>query len=259
MPRPGPLALCHKAIRGQTMEPSGALSTKSRQRSDVIAVIFGALSLGFSGYALWLSNRTSEKQTTFEQEQSAPVLAPGTPPELRGRIVTVNTDYRKVLKRADRMLLRRAHRGHIVVPMRNGGSGIALTVGLPVVVEDCDREPKALPASTVGLLGTYALPSGSSDQLAYFQPRGPKFRAGSVEVGGQRLSYGWDYAHFGVSPKPASQNLLLWCTDGARRKLRWTCTAYSKAEKNPYGRQYVVQSQIYGSKDFPEGVDTVSP
>jgi hypothetical protein len=143
--------------------------------------------------------------------------------------------------------------------MRNGGSGIALTVGLPLVVEDCEREPQALPSSTVGLLGTYALPSGSSDQLAFFQPKGTKFHNGSVEVGGKRLWYGWDYAGFGTRPNPARQNLLLWYTDGARRKLRWTCTAYNEAETTPYGQQYAVQSQIYGSKDFPRGVDTISP
>jgi hypothetical protein len=157
------------------------------------------------------------------------------------------------------MLLSRTPRGHVVIPMRNGGAGIALTVGLPVLVQDCEREPQALPSTTVGLLGTYALPSGGSDQLAYFQPNGPKYRNGLVVLDGKRRWYGWDYVHFGKRPKPAKQKLLLWYTDGARRKLRWTCTTYSQKESTPYGRQYTVGQQIYGSKDFPAEADNVSP
>ncbi len=217
------------------------------------------VSVVISGLALFQSNQTAERQASFEQEQSAPVLAPGTEPGDRGRTITVNTEYRKVRKRADRMLLSRGPRGHLVLPMRNGGAGIALTVGLPLLVEDCVTEPKVLPPSTVGLLGTYALPSGSSEQLGYFQPKGPKYRNGSVEVDGKRRWYGWDYVNFGIRPKPATQNLLLWYTDGARRKLRWTCTTYSAAGTTADGQEYAVQAQVYGSNEFPEDADTISP
>jgi hypothetical protein len=249
-------------------DPSSEPVTSSWQRfrawlldvkpTDVLGVLFAAASVGLSIAAIVVSERTADKQSKFEREQSAPVLAPETPPEIRGRPIPVTTQYEKVRKRADRLLVRTSGRGHVIVPMRNGGSGIALTVGLPVLVQDCDREPAALPSSAVGLLGTYSLPSGAYDQLAYFQPKPSLFRAGSVEVDGKRFWYGWDYVNFGKRPKPTSQKLLLWYTDGARRKLRWTCTTYSRQEATPYGRQYAVSQQIYGSKDVPEDLDSFS-
>jgi hypothetical protein len=232
--------------------------------SDAFGLVFTALSVVISVLAFMKATQTAEdqqdtqhRQATFEREQSAPVLAPGTPLQQRGQTIKVFTDYREVRKRADRLLLNR-QLGHFVVPMRNGGAGIALTVGLPLLVQDCLLEPVVLPSEkTVGLLGTYLIPSGGSDQLAYFQPKGPKYQTGSVDVGGTKLWYSWDYANFGRKPKPASRNLLLWYTDGARRRLRWTCTTYQPAKATEDGQQYAVSSQIYGSKEFPSDADTI--
>jgi hypothetical protein len=226
--------------------------------TDAIGAVFGVVSVVIAALALWQSNQTANRQTDFEQEQSAPVLAPGTPSEVRGKTITVDTEFRRVTKRADRMLLRREPRGHLVVPMRNGGAGIALTVGLPLLVEDCVEQPQALPSTTVGLLGTYSVPSGSYEQLAYFQPHGKEYANGSVQVDGQSRWYGWDYARFGQSPEPTSTNVLVWYTDGARRKLRWTCTTYSAAKRTADGEQFAVQAQVYGSRDFPEEADTIA-
>ena len=145
-----------------------------------------------------------------------------------------------------------------MIPLRNGGAGIALTVGLPLLVEDCLKEPAALPEGVVGRLGTYTLPSGTADQLAYFQPRGAQYEGGSVEVDGSKRWYGWDYAEFGSSPKPRARKVLVWYTDGARRKLRWTCTTYRLARKTHYGEEYRVHAQRYGSRDYPAQADATS-
>jgi hypothetical protein len=155
-------------------------------------------------------------------------------------------------------------RGHVIVPVRNGGEGQALLVGFPVLVEDCEAEPAALPTSTVGRLGVYSVPSGETEQLGYFQPQDPddpqKYKNGDVDVDGKSRWYGWDYAQFGEQPEPRSQNLLLWYTDGARRMLRWTCITYTlKAkETTKYGEQYAVDGHFYGSKEFPEDADTIA-
>ena len=217
----------------------------------------GALSVLIAGLALFQSCQTEDRQSTFEQEQSAPVLAHGTPLEQRGRTARVSTEYRTVVKRLDRMLLRRGRRGHVIIPVQNGGAGLALLVGMPLLVEDCENEPAKLPSRTVGRLGVYAVPSGGTEQLAYFQPEGPEFRNGTVEVDGKQRWYGWDYARFGTDPKPTSRNLLLWYTDGARRRLRWTCVEYTLQERTKYGEQYAVQGHFYGSKAFPDEVDTI--
>ena len=73
------------------------------------------------------------------------------------------------------------------------------------------------------------------------------------------LWYGWDYAQFGEKPEPKSENLLLWYTDGARRRLRWTCITYTlkNEETTKYGEQYAVESHFYGSREFPEEADPI--
>jgi hypothetical protein len=230
-------------------------------------VIGAVLSLGavaVSIFALVQSNDTADKQATFEQEQSAPVLAPEASPKDRGKTLTVHTAYRTYDKRADRMLLTRRDkgetRGHLVIPVRNGGAGLALTVGVPLLVQDCVREPERLPTRTAGLLGTYVVPSGSSDQLGYFEPPRKQQQNGNLSVAGERRWYRQDYRNFGGRGGTPTWNVLLWYTDGARRKLRWTCTNYgSKPTKTADGEEYAVRSQIYGSRNFPRDADSVSP
>jgi hypothetical protein len=179
----------------------------------------------------------------------------------------VFTEHRSVVKRLDRMLLRTVDPGglgHVIVPVTNGGEGLALLVGFPLLVEDCEGQPAALPTNTVGRLGVYSVPSGASEQLGYFQPQDPedpqKYENGTVDIDGKRHWYGWDYAQFGEKPEPTSQNLLLWYTDGARQRLRWTCTTYTLKgdETTTYGEQYAVEGHFYGSREFPEEADTIS-
>jgi hypothetical protein len=230
--------------------------------TDVLGLVFTLASVAFAGWALYKSNETakaqraaSDDQADFqrraEEEQSAPLLAPETPPGVRGKKIRVTTQYATVHKRADRLFLDRKG-PRFVIPVRNGGAGIALTVGLPVLVEDCDQEPRTLPAPTVGLLGTYVIPTGESDQLAYLQPKrtATGFEPGRVRVAGRSRWYGWDYKHFGTKPTPATRKVLLWYTDGAQHELRWTCTSYIPAKGSAGGSQYAVESQIYGHRPW---------
>ena len=171
--------------------------------TDALSVIISLISVGLAGWALRESQLTSDSQTEFQkrsEEQSAPVLAPGTPPQTRGKTIRVSTEYATVEKRADRFFLDRAER-RIVIPLRNGGAGIALTVGVPLLVDNCSQ-PNVLPQRTVGLLGTYLISSGGSDQLGFLQPK--SLRPGSVQVGNRSLRYSWDYENFGKRSAPES-------------------------------------------------------
>jgi hypothetical protein len=138
------------------------------------ADVFGMLSVLIAVVALVEAGQVTRGQFSLErqtEELSAPVLAPGSPPTERGQRIVVSTEYgSKLDKRADRLLLQTQGRARLVIPAVNGGAGIALTVGLPVVVEDCATEPGLLPAGAVSLQGTYVIPSGGSDQLGFLSP-----------------------------------------------------------------------------------------
>jgi hypothetical protein len=138
--------------------------------------------------------------------------------------------------------------GRMIIPLRNGGAGIALTLGRPVLVEDCDREPRYLPASAVGQLGTYFLPSGGSDQLGYLQR--PADKNGTVTIEAKAYWYSFDYEHFAEIRKGRPTNVVVWYTDGAQRLLRWTCITYSFDRANSKGSQteWAVESQVYGTR-----------
>jgi hypothetical protein len=127
-----------------------------------------------------------------------------------------------------------------------------------VVVDDCVHEPNALPPRTVGLLGTYVIPSGGSEQLGYLQPPGEPEHA-TVAVDGEKLGFSFDYQHFAINTDPRGSaasfaNLLIWYTDGAQRKLRWTCISYRRTGRlKSGGIQWGVQSTTYGSRAWPPG------
>jgi hypothetical protein len=116
--------------------------------TDVASVALTMGSIILAVVALTKANQAAPQQ----QEQAAPVLAPGTPLEERGEIEDVAVEYAKVTKRLDRLFLDRSAtteeppRGRLVIPLRNGGAGIALTVGLPVVVADCAKQPALMPS-----------------------------------------------------------------------------------------------------------------
>jgi hypothetical protein len=141
--------------------------------------------------------------------------------------------------------------------MRNGGNGIALTIGVPVVVQTCDQEPTELAArgsqAIRGPLGTYVLPSGSSDQLAFVSTR-YRHVEGNVSVQSKSLWYTFDYDRFGlVNGAGAFGNFLIWYTDGARSKLRWVCIQYQFRPADSRGREteWAVNEQTYGVAPLP--------
>ena len=135
-----------------------ASSTKEKRRgfrgwwagtkpTDLLSVIVALISVGLagSGWALYRTNQVSQQQA----EASAPVLAAGTLLKERGQKMTVVTDFATTVKRADRMFLDR-QAGRLIIPLLNGGSGIAMTIGLPLLVADCSREPSMLRSPAVG-------------------------------------------------------------------------------------------------------------
>lgn len=224
---------------------------KDTKPTDVVAALLTLASVAIAIYALHKANEVSSQQA----EAAAPILAPGTPLAERGKNIRVATEYAEVTKRADWLYLDRSPtqtptRGRFVIPLRNGGSGIGLTIGLPVLVADCAKEPALLPEAAIKPpLGTYSFPSGESDQLGYLQPGGA-IAHGTVP-GHNEYWYSFDYKDFGLigtgKPKPA--NLLLWYTDGAQRKLRWTCIQYTGFGRRSDYEGGVV-NQYYGTRSM---------
>lgn len=214
--------------------------------TDIVAALISLLSIGIALVAFVKSDEASNQQA----EAAAPILAPGTPPSERGKHIIVTTEYAEVHKRADRLFLDRSA-GRLVVPIRNGGIGIAMTIGLPVVVADCREEPAMLLNTTVSPpLGTYVVPSGNADQLAYVEP---KDRAGGAVPGRPKLWFSFNYRRFGkIMPADSDRaNLLLWYTDGAQRKLRWTCVSYLPAGHNLHGEtEWGVYDQYFGTRQM---------
>lgn len=155
----------------------------------------------------------------------------------------------------------------MVVPIRNGGSGIALTIGDPVVVQTCDGEPRVLATdaenaatpdtarAVKGPLGSYVLPSGESDQLAFVATNYIGVH-GQVSVHGTPTWYTLDYGQFGVMksspPDRDFPNLLIWYTDGAQRKLRWVCIQYYYTDSRGQEYEWAVNKQTYGAAKFPD-------
>lgn len=228
---------------------------KGTKPTDLLSVLMALLSVAVAALALHKADQVAEQQ----EEANAPVLAPGTPLGERGEHGWVTTEYARVRKRLDRMLVDRGATareptgrlvrvGRMIIPLRNGGAGIALTLGHAVLVQDCDREPRYLPATAVGQLGTYFLPSGGSDQLGYLQR--PTDKYGTVTIDDKPYWYSFDYEHFAEIGKGRSTNVVVWYTDGARRLLRWTCITYSFDPSNSKGRQteWAVDSQVYGTR-----------
>jgi hypothetical protein len=128
-----------------------------REATPLIAILLTA----FSAYIAYHSFAEARSVAREQAESSEPILVPGMPFDERGKTIGVTTEYAFVRKRADRLYLSR-QAGRFIIPLRNGGSGIALTIGLPVVVQTCSDEPGVL-SRTAALgqtLGSYVLPAG---------------------------------------------------------------------------------------------------
>jgi hypothetical protein len=117
-----------------------------------VSTLAGMAAVASAVIAIIAIVKADEASTTAEN-LAAPLLAPTTPLDDRGKRITVATQYASVSKRAD-FLYWNSSTKRFVVPVQNGGGGIALTVGVPVIVEDCAEEPNLLPRAAVGLLGT---------------------------------------------------------------------------------------------------------
>ena len=211
--------------------------------TDLLLVLTAAVSIVVSVIAL----QRSDQVAALQQAESSPVLAPGTDLADRGRVMTIATETTTVRKRADWLFIdRRA--GRLVIPLRNGGNGIAMIVGRPVLVENCTLEPQRLPLSTTGALGTYIIPSGGSDQLAWLARKSDV--AGTVRVGNESFWYSFDYAHFGRigNSKSGPPSLVVWYTDGAQAKLRWSCMTFFRASGNNRMSEWAVEGVVYGAR-----------
>jgi len=232
--------------------PSHAAGTPQRARmawirgtkpTDLLLVLTAAVSIVVSVTAL----QRSDQVASLQEAESSPVLAPGTALTERGKAVTVATNTATVRKRADWLFMDNRV-GRIVVPLRNGGNGIAMIVGRPVLVENCTVEPQHLPLSTTGSLGTYIIQSGDSDQLAWLERKGDS--AGTVHVGNESFWYSFDYAHFGSidNSNGGNASLVVWCTDGAQIKLRWTCMTFLRASQSKGTSEWASEGVVYGAR-----------
>lgn len=97
---------------------------------------------------------------------------------------------------------------------------------------------------------SYIIPSGGSDQLGYVEPH----EAVTGHVAGQpKLWYSYAYKRFKtiVNVKgPRSANLLIWYTDGAQHKLRWTCIQYLPLHTLGEATEWGVFAQTYGTREM---------
>jgi hypothetical protein len=219
-----------------------------REGTPLIAIILTA----FSAYIAFHSLTEARSVSREQAESSEPILVPGTPLSERGRTIGVATDFAFVRKRADRLYLSRRS-GRLVIPLRNGGSGIALTIGLPVVVQTCSDEPRAL-SETAALgqtLGSYVIPSGESDQLGYVPGKDAHVH-GTVTVNGKARWYTFGYQDLGKGTFNIGR-LLLWYTDAALRTLRWTCITYQDvpAESRGLTTAWALTAQVFGESTLP--------
>lgn len=224
----------------------------------IVAALAGLATVASAVIAIVALVKADQASSTA-QDLTAPLLAPTTPLDKRGMTITVTTQFASVLKRAD-FLYWNSRTNRFVVPVQNGGGGIAMTVGVPVIVEDCTKEPALLPASAIGLIGTYAVPSGETDQLGYVHPNPDLYKPGSVSADGQPLWFNFNYGVFKeiVDPLnrrlPPAANLLIWYTDGALRKLYSTCISYTQQVFSAGGvTEWAVLAQRYSSRSWPGG------
>jgi hypothetical protein len=217
----------------------------------LLAVVLSTLS-AYIAYRSLTDARTVANQ---QAQASEPILVPSVPLAERGHSIRVATGYASVRKRADRLYLSRST-GRFIVPLQNGGSGIALTIGLPVVVENCNREPCALSRTKQALgqtLGSYVLPSGDSDQLGYVPGKDQEVH-GQVQIGGHARWYTFRYQQFGRGAPYG--HLLVWYTDSAERVLRWTCITYKDIPRDTHGAatEWALVAQVYGQSALPRSI-----
>jgi hypothetical protein len=188
----------------------------------------------------------------------------------------VALNFGRVTKRADRLYVAPPHRlagikqGRLVIPLQNGGSGIALLLGKPVLVSTCDDAHFLIKRFKSGT-PSYVVRSGEADQYGFFQPATP---GGRLPNGGW---YTFDYSRWGrskriharrqtrrrTSPRHQSQrrrraaqykpcpgevhpNVIVWYTDGARTELRWVCAQYVFVGVGRGGIQYAVTATNFG-------------
>jgi hypothetical protein len=117
-----------------------------------------------------------------------------------------------------------------------------------------------LPTRLARPAGTYVVRSGEADQFGFFQP---SIRGGHLAHGGW---YSFDYQRWGASQmaRPRGRgpaytpfgyesniNVLVWYSDGARSKLRWSCAEYIFAGIGRGGLEYAVTGQTFGEAGKP--------
>jgi hypothetical protein len=184
----------------------------------------------------WWTNREQDRfQRAIEERQSAPLLVPGIEPDQRGKEITlypeIGEPFRKV---ADRLVIDEKYGGtRIVIPMWNAGLGVAILMGSVSVMPDCTKSlaGMASPGHLLGRkdVGYYVVPSGESEQLKYFQPR--------------FTSLGKQYRK---AADAMTVNMLVRYTDLLRRRLRWTCVTYTRADTHS---DWSLAQSSYGARE----------
>jgi hypothetical protein len=244
-----------------------------------------ALSVFIAGVGVWIAfsqfkdalaqetRATKESQLQNEQiqqqsEDNEPFLIPATPPAERGTIKTAYLNFGHITKRADRLYVAPPHprsgifKARLVIPLQNGGSGIALVYEHPAFVSSCARANE-LPKRLANPAGTYVVRTGEADQFGFFQPSTP---GGTLPSGGW---YSFDYEQWGRSRlshgrashrratpytpyrNESSANVVVWYSDGARSTLRWMCAQYVFAGVGRGGLEYAVVGQTFGESGKP--------
>lgn len=244
-----------------------------------------ALSVLLAGVGVWIAfsqfkdalaqEASAARETAQQNEEAAqenednePFLIPATPPAERGIRKTADLNFGRVTKRADRLYVAPPHptsgifKARIVIPLQNGGNGIAIVFGRPVFISNCDRAAD-LPKHLAEPGGTYVVRTGEADQFGFFQPAAS---AGRIPGGGW---YTFDYQHWGSSRvihgrsghrrtttyEPyryeSTANVVVWYSDGARSRLRWMCAQYLFAGVGIGGLQYATVGQTFGESGPP--------
>lgn len=132
-------------------------------------------------------------------------------------------------------------------------------------MSDCARANR-LPKRLAGTPGTYVVRSGQADQFGFFQEG---LVHGQIKGGGwySNRYQGWGrsremrirrHHRSKVEYLPYKYekmvNVMVWYSDGARSKLRWTCVQYGSTGIAIGGMQYEVTGQTFGQSGAPPPV-----
>lgn len=249
----------------------------------IAGVIAAAKALGSANSTARQAGNDEAKLIAATQAQSdglAPLLEVGSLGSQRDHLtVAVPVGYPPVPKRADTLWVSRK-RDRLIVPLVNDGRSVALTIGFPVLVTNCSKEPSQLAQQGLdqlqthstqakrrlvqaqkrwgalfglGQVGLKVVGAGSADQVD-FVPQ-DAYLAGASEPT-KHGTYRWDYVYKALAAPPtgsdvaSARKLLLFYTDEAGDELRWICVNFvHPPERRVLGRpvQLIANNTTYDS------------